>query len=97
MQLGPGHNTDDFRDLVGSVKTATALFDNRSGDMKAMYSDVTLVINTSANNPNMYFSFEDCFPTSLGSIEFTTDASEVEYAICDLTLRYTLFKVRTTS
>jgi hypothetical protein len=97
MQLGPGHNTDDFRELVGSVKTATGLFDNRSGDMKSMYSDVTLVINTSANNPNMYFSFEDCFPTSLGSVEFATDASEVEYAICDLTLRYTLFKVRTTS
>ena len=62
-----------------------------------MYSDTTLVINTSSNNPNMYFSFEDCFPTSLGSIEFATDASEVEYSVCDLTLRYTLFKVRTTS
>ena len=97
MQLGPGHNTDDFRELVGSVKTTTGLFDNRSGDMKAMYSDVTLVINTSSNNPNMYFSFEDCFPTSLGSIEFATDQAEVEYSICDLTLRYTLFKVRTTS
>ena len=96
MQLGPGHDTDDFQTLVGSTKTTTG-FDNRSGDMKEMYSDSTLVINTSSNNPNMYFSFEDCFPTSLGAIEFATDASEVEYSVCDLTLRYTLFKVRTTS
>ena len=97
MQLGPGHDTDDFRELVGSVKQSTGIYDNRSGDMTEMYSDATLVINTSANNPNMYFSFEDCFPTSLGSIEFATDQSEVEYSVCDLTLRYTLFKVRTTS
>ena len=76
MQLGPGSDTDDFQTLVGSTKTTTG-FDNRSGDMKEMYSDSTLVINTSSNNPNMYFSFEDCFPTSLGAIEFATDASEV--------------------
>ena len=62
-----------------------------------MYSDTTLVVNTSSNNPNIYFSFEDCFPTSLSSVEFKADETDVPYVVADLTLRYTLFKIRTTS
>ena len=96
MQLGPGMDTDDYRDLVGATKSQTG-FDNRSGDMSKMYSDATLVVNTSSNNPNLEFTFEDCFPTSLGAVEFATDASEVTYAVTDLTLRYTLFKMRTST
>ncbi len=96
MQLGPGYDSDHFRDLVGSTATTTN-FDNKSGDMKKMYSDATLVVNTSSNNPNLYFAFEDCFPTSLGDVEFVTDQTDVPYAVCDLTLRYTLFKIRTSS
>ena len=42
------------------------------------------------------FTFEDCFPTSLGAITLATDTTEVEYVVADLTLRYTLFKIRTT-
>ena len=42
------------------------------------------------------FMFEDCFPTSLGTIEFTTQGDQ-EYATCDVTLRFTLFKVKTST
>ena len=96
MQLGPGYDSDHFRDLVGSTASTTN-FDNKSGDMKKMYSDAALIINTSSNNPNIEFMFEDCFPTSLGAITLATDSSEVEYVVADLTLRYTLFKIRTSS
>ena len=37
-----------------------------------MYSDATLFANTSSNNANVEFQFQDCFPTSLGSIEFNS-------------------------
>ena len=96
MQLGPGIATDDFKDLVGSTKSTTG-FDNRTGDYKEMYSDATLLVNTSSNNANVEFQFIDCFPTSLGAIEFATDAPEVEYAIADMTLRYTYFKIKVSS
>ena len=49
------------------------------------------------NNPNIEFTFEDCFPTSLGAITLATDTSEVEYVVADLTFRYTLFKIRTST
>ena len=93
IQLAPGFDTDDFRELVGATKTTTG-FDNRSGDYTKMYSDATLIVNTSSNNANVEFMFEDCFPTSLGAIEFKSDATDTDYVVADLTLRYTLFKVK---
>ena len=95
MALGPGDDTEDFRDLVGSTKNATNVFSNAS--FENMYSDATIIVNTSSNNANLEFMFQDCFPTSLGSIEFASDQQGVEYAVCDLTMRFTLFKVKTST
>ena len=96
MQLGPGYNTDDFKNLVGSTISTTG-FNTRGGDFTKMYSDATLIVNTSAGNANIEFTFEDCFPTSLGAVDFKSDESDIPYVVADLTLRYTLFKIRTTS
>lgn len=94
IQLGPGYDTDDFKSLVNSKQTSTGKFSNAS--FEDMYSDATLMVNTSSNNANVEFMFEDCFPTSLGSIEFSAQGDQ-EYATCDLTLRYTLFKIKTST
>jgi len=95
MQLGPGSDTDDFQNLVNSSQTPTGKFSRAS--FENMYSDATIIVNSSSNNANVEFMFQDCFPTSLGSIEFASDTTGVEYAVCDLTLRYTLFKVKTST
>ena len=93
--LGPGLDTSDFVNLVDSKKTPTGGFS--SSDITKMYSDATIFANTSSNNSNVELSFIDCFPTSLGSIEMNSQADGVEYATCDLTLRYTLFTVKTST
>ena len=90
MDLGPGIDTADFKSLVGSTAP-------RKGDDLQMYSDATLMINTSSNNANIEINFIDCFPTSLGAIDFTTDAEDVAYASCDLTLRYTYYTIKATT
>ena len=95
MRLGPGVDPADFRTLTGQVGTGISLAEK--GDNLEMYSDVTLMINTSSNNANIEINFIDCFPTTLGSIEFTTDASDVTYAVCDLTLRYTYYMIKTST
>ncbi len=95
MRLGPGVDTKDFSSLVGQVKTGTVV--TTLGDNLEMYSDATLMINTSSNNANVELNFIDCFPTSLGAIDFTTDASDVAYAVCDLTLRYTYYTIKASS
>jgi hypothetical protein len=42
------------------------------------YSDATLSIYTSKNNPSLKFSFADCFPVALSSIELGYDRSADE-------------------
>ena len=95
MKLGPGVDPADFSSLTKQVKTGTTV--TTAGDDLEMYSDATLMINTSSNNANIEINFIDCFPTTLGSIEFTTDASDVTYAVCDLTLRYTYYMIKTST
>ena len=90
MDLGPGIDSADFKSLVGGTAP-------RKGDDLQMYSDATLMINTSSNNANIEINFIDCFPTSLGAIDFTTDAEDVAYASCDLTLRYTYYTIKATT
>ena len=92
MALGPGIDPADFRALTGQVGTGISLA--AKGDNLEMYSDSTLIINTSSNNANIEINFIDCFPTSLGAIDFTTDVSDVAYAVCDLTLRYTYYTIK---
>ena len=96
IQLGPGHDTDDYKDLVGASIT-TSGFDSRGGDYSKMYSDATLIVNTSSNNANIEFTFEDCFPTGLSAVEFSAVATDDDHITADLTLRYTLFKIKMTS
>ena len=93
MKLGPGRDTDDFMGLVESTKRSDGTLSSAS--FENMYSDATIIVNTSSNNANIEFQFQDTFPTSLGAIEFAADQAGVEYATCDLTLRYTLFKIKT--
>tara|TARA_B100000780_G_C21042679_1_gene418442 strand:- start:94 stop:654 length:561 start_codon:yes stop_codon:yes gene_type:complete len=93
--LGPGLDTTDYVNLTDSKSTPTGRF--ASEDSLKIYSDATVFANTSSNNTNVEFNFVDCFPTSLGSIEFNSQADGVEYATCDLTLRYTLFTVKTST
>ena len=87
MDLGPGLDAADFKSLVGGTAP-------RKGDDLQMYSDATLMINTSSNNANIEINFIDCFPTSLGAIDFTTDSEDVTYAAADLTLRYTYYTIK---
>ena len=53
--------------------------------------DLPLCIMSSHNNVNRKFVFKNAFPTSLGSIEFNVQNSDVEYAYVDVTFRYDYF------
>jgi hypothetical protein len=56
-------------------------------------ADLSLIIMSSHNNANKTFTFANAFPTSLGSIEFNTQAQDIEYAFMDVTFRYDYFKI----
>ena len=57
------------------------------------YSDATLTIMNSAMQPNVEVQFEDCYPTALSDLQFSTTAPSVDYIECQATFRYKLFRI----
>jgi len=63
-----------------------------SRDEKLTSFDATLIIMTSHNNPNRSVQFKNIFPVSMGSLEFNTQSSDIEYLQADISFRYDEFK-----
>lgn len=90
-------DTDKYRLLVGANKREGQPQDN-SGDDKEMYSDMTIVVTTAANNPNRYIRIQDAYPSTLGEITMdTTVAGGLSYVTCTATFFFTNFEISSTS
>jgi hypothetical protein len=61
------------------------------GDLKNLYHDGFLTVNTNANIPNIRFKFKDCHPVSLGAIQFNTTDNAENTITVDITFRYDHF------
>ena len=64
-------------------------------EKQTVYSDGSVIVLTSNNNPKMRIAFEDMFPLSLSPLEFNTMQTEIEYLEAEVTFRYRMFKVET--
>ena len=54
--------------------------------------DATLMILSSHNNAVKQIKFQEIFPTTLSTVEFNSQSTEVEYLQADVSFRYTLFE-----
>ena len=61
----------------------------------AIYSDATLSILTSKNNPQLEVRFRDVFPKSISSVQLTTQDTEVNYLVADVTFGYKYYEFYT--
>lgn len=61
---------------------------------KPQYSDATLNILTSNNNPNYSFKFYDCFPTSLSNFVMSATDSSDTVITADVTFRYSYYDIK---
>ena len=52
-------------------------------------SDITVLIENSSRNPNIEFTFTECFPTSLSGVGLDVTATDITYPECTVTFRYT--------
>ena len=96
-QLTSSTDPEKFRTLVGANRRANEPYDG-SGDYDALYSDMTIVITTAANNPNRYVRIQGAFPTSLGEIAMdTTVAGGLSYVTCTASFQFTNFEIASTS
>ena len=60
---------------------------------ESFYSDATLEILTSSQNPNFKVKFMDMFPTSLSTLEFDATDEDISYLTADVTFKYTIFNI----
>ena len=62
---------------------------------KAMYSDAYLMVLSNKNNPIIEVDFHNIFPVSLGALEFTQTATDVEYITVDAEFAYEIYEIKT--
>ena len=60
---------------------------------ESFYSDATLEILTSSQNPNFKIKFQGMFPTSLSTLEFDATDEDISYLTADVTFKYTMFNI----
>jgi hypothetical protein len=59
------------------------------------YSDATLTILDSTNNPKTNIIFYDIFPTSVEALDFDITSSVVPYFVGIASFKYKLFEIET--
>ena len=59
----------------------------------SMFSDATLTILSSKNNPILEVRFQDVFPLSVGSLEYNQGASDIEYLVSNVTFAYKIYEI----
>ena len=62
---------------------------------KGMYGDATLTVLSNKNNPLVEVRFQDVFPTSLGGLDYTQAATDVEYLNVQVTFQYKIYEIIT--
>ena len=60
-------------------------------DTGGIFSDATLSILTSKNNPVTEVRFSDCFPLSLSSLQYDQQASDTSYLTATVTFDYKIY------
>ena len=66
-------------------------------DESNLYSDATLIVYNSKNIPKVNVKFKNMFPTSLSSLEYSQELTDVEYFKASATFRYLYYEFETST
>ena len=102
--LGFPKNREQFkthRSATSNLPKATVGTSGDIGDVKPitsdspMFSDSVLTVLSNKNNPVVECRFEDCFPTSLCSLDYSQNQTDVEYLTAEVTFKYKIYEIKT--
>jgi len=62
-----------------------------------LYSDATLIVYNSKNMAKVNVKFKDMFPTSISSLEYSQELTDVEYFKASATFRYLYYEFETST
>ena len=89
------------RSATSNLPKATVGTSGDIGDVKPitsdspMFSDSVLTLLSNKNNPVVECRFEDCFPTSLSSLDYSQNQTDVEYLTAEVTFKYKIYEIKT--
>ena len=79
---------DRFPGGSNSVSTEPGKVKFGATKQGAIFSDATLIVLTSKNNPVKEIRFRDIYPTSIGELQYTQQATDVEYLTSTVSFNY---------
>ena len=77
------------------VNTGSATTDSNAVGVQQMYSDATLTITSSKNNPSVEVRFSDIYPVSLSALQFDQQVGDTTYLTATVDFSYTLYEIFT--
>lgn len=77
-----------YTEFLASTKNS-----NSYSELSKGYSDASLTILDSSNNPVQRIIFVDAYPTSLSSLPFTSQSNDVQFLKATATFEYTFYKL----
>ena len=89
------------RDITSTTPDSQRSISSDIGDVgaatpdKAMYSDANLMILSNKNNPIVEINFQDIFPISLGTLDYTQAATDVDNLIATAEFAYKIYEIKT--
>ena len=104
--LGFPRDYREFRDLISSgndrfpakntsVSTEIGKVKYGTPNVGGTYSDATLTVLTSKNNPQVEVRFRNVFPTSLTGLDYNQQATDVEYLTATVSFNYEIYDFAT--
>jgi len=94
IALGFPNDYSQYKSFVGDRLNRFPFMTTTMGNSEpAAYSDGTLTILDSANNPKTNVFFKDLFPIAVEALDFDITSSTVEYFIGIATFKYRTFEI----
>jgi len=87
--LGYPESIDEIKDWQRKDFTINQL----DKTTESFYSDATLEVLTSSQNPNFKIKFQDMWPSSLSTLTFDATDEDISYLTADVTFKYTLYNI----
>ena len=91
LAIGFPESRSQFKNWKTESSTAHA----SATSAQALYSDAVLTILSNKNNPIVQVMFKDVFPLTLSGIDYTQEATDVEYIQATATFGYQLYEIET--
>jgi len=91
--LGNPEKTEQYTNFIQSQNYRFPLANERAVEQLAPYSDASLFVLDSNNNPQLRIVFEDSFPIALGGLDFDISSGSTEYFQGIASFRYRQYKI----